>query len=130
MKKFMLLGLISGALAGCVSEYSGPVSGVIGPERAQGQFTAKLDGAGTFFVLTTRGLRCEGTYDSLSRQPTITADVACNDGRTGTMILTRSMNQLSGTAIGRLNDGTQGQFVFGDITFDQAFGDGGGAATR
>jgi len=66
----------------------------------------------------------------MSRAPTIEAPVNCNDGRTGRLLITRTMDMVSGTVIGQLSDGTQGRFVFGNLTFDQAFGNGSGARIR
>ena len=118
----MAVSLVSVVLlSGCATSFSVPVTGVLGQQAAQGQATARLSGEGDFWVLTTRGLRCEGTYDSLSSEPTITAGLNCNDGRTGNAIITRALDGLSGTVIGRLNDGTEGRFVFGNLRFDQAF---------
>lgn len=54
----------------------------------------------------------------------------CDDGRTGEAVVTRQADLISGSAIVQLNDGTRGQFVFGDVTFEQAFGAGGTARTR
>ncbi|MFD2175651.1 hypothetical protein [Rhodobacter lacus] len=121
--------LISAAivLSGC--EFSVPVTGMIGKEPAQGSATAKTSGIGTFEASTIDGLTCKGTYDSLTQTPTIWADVTCNDGRTGRLLITRSMDQLSGTATGKLSDGSMGRFVFGNLAFDQAFGSG-SATTR
>lgn len=130
MKRLIAIAAASLALAGCASEFSVPVTGVLGNQSAQGAATARMSGDGTFFVSTASGLRCEGTYDSLSRAPTIEAPVTCSDGRSGRLVITRTMNMVSGTVIGQLNDGTPGRFVFGDLTFDQAFGDGGGARIR
>lgn len=107
-------------LAGCGS-LSVPVTGFVGDQPAQGEATAKLSGAGTFWVMTTSGLRCEGIYDSITTRPTITSPVECSDGRSGTAIITRTMDQVSGTVIARLTDGTEGRFVFGNLQFDQAF---------
>ncbi len=115
------LGIL--ALAACATEFHAPVSGVIGEQRAQGQSTARIDGNGTFFVETVSGLRCEGTYDALDINPTIRAKATCNDGRSGTLLITRNISRGTGTAIGRLNDGTDARFVFGDISFAEAFGD-------
>lgn len=111
--------------AGCATEFSVPVTGAIGKEPAQGTATARMSGDGAFWVATTRGLRCEGSYDSKSRDPTITAPVTCNDGRTGNLIITRTLDGVSGTVIGRLSDGTESRFVFGNLSFDQAFGGSG-----
>lgn len=114
------------ALAAC--SFSVPVTGRIGEDLAQGQATAAASG-GTFSMATTLGLICQGNYDTTSREPTINAPVSCNDGRSGNLIITRTMDGLSGTVIGRLNDGTEAQFVFGNLTFDQAFS-GSGARIR
>lgn len=119
MKKTLLLIVM---LAGC-GEISVPVTGEIGGNLAQGQATAKMTGAGTFEVSTLDGLTCTGVYDALETAPTINAPTTCNDGRTGRLIITRSMNGLSGTVIGRLNDGTEARFVFGDVAFTQTTGD-------
>lgn len=117
-----LLGLVA-----CADSFSVPVTGNIGRDAAQGQATASLSGDGTFWVLTTRGLRCDGIYDDNSTEPTISAKVTCNDGRTGNAIITRTLDMLSGTVIARLSDGTEGRFVFGNLSYEQAFG---GAASR
>ncbi len=121
--------IAAASLSACANEVSVPATGRIGTELAQGAATARLSGEGSFFAMTPRGLRCEGTYDSLTTEPTLSVPIRCNDGRTGNLIITRQLNGISGTAIGRLSDGTLGQFVFGDLTFDQAFG-GSGASTR
>lgn len=106
------------ALTACT--YSTPINGELAGKPAQGTATASTSG-GTFFILNTDGLRCDGTYDALTEAITITAPVKCNDGRTGTAIITRKSNLISGTVIARLSDGTTGEFVFGDIPFDQEF---------
>ncbi len=116
----MLSGSMFVVLTGC--SMSVPVTGVIGDETAQGQATASSDGSGTFSVATIEGLSCNGTYDSLDRAPTISAPVVCNDGRTGNLLVTRTLDGVSGTVVGKLSDGTRGQFVFGNLTFEQAFG--------
>lgn len=127
MKK--MIALLAPLAAAACSPPTVPVTGTLGREAAQGQATANFDGNGTFWVITTRGLRCDGTYDAYSTDPTITAPVTCNDGRTGNLIITRSLDMVSGTVIGRLSDGTEGRFVFGNLQYSQAFG-GSGAQTR
>lgn len=121
--------LMGAAILLSACEFSVPVTGMIGKEPAQGSATAKTSGVGTFEASTIDGLTCKGTYDALTRAPTIWADVTCSDGRTGRLLITRSMDQLSGTATGKLSDGSTGRFVFGNLTFDQAFGSG-SAGTR
>lgn len=120
MKKVCLLLFALGACG----EIAVPVTGEIGGNLAQGQATARLSGEGTFDVATLDGLTCTGVYDALDTSPTITAPTTCSDGRTGKLIITRSMNGLSGTVIGRLSDGTEARFVFGDVAFSQQTGDG------
>ena len=122
MKHLSLVPLVSCTLAlSACGDLSVPVTGEIGSQPAQGQATAKFSGEGTFWVATTRGLRCDGTYDSLTRAPTISAPITCNDGRSGTAIITRTMDMVSGTVIASLQDGTEGRFVFGNLSFEQAF---------
>jgi hypothetical protein len=109
-------------LAGCATELSVPVTGFIGNEPAIGQTTARLSGQGDFTASTLDGLVCSGTYDSLDTSPSITIPATCNDGRTGTLIVARNTMTGGGTAIGRLSDGTEARFVYGNLTFEQAFG--------
>ena len=116
MKKILIATLL---LAGCDVSY--PVNGVFNGQPAQGTTTAKMSGVGTFSVYNTDGLNCHGTYDSLTMDITITAPVKCNDERTGTAIITRKSNLISGTAIVKLSDGSKGQFVFGDLSYAEEF---------
>ncbi len=110
---FVILGL-----AAC--SYSVPVTGEFAGKPALGTATA-ASGGGTFFVTQTNGFRCEGTYDALTFDITITAPVTCNDGRTGRAIISRKPDLVGGTVIVELNDGNTGQFVFGDLSFAQEF---------
>jgi hypothetical protein len=119
--RFVLAGCL--ALVGC-GEITVPVRGEIGAEQAIGLVTARFNGAGTFVITTESRLECNGTYDSWSRALTITAPVTCNDGRTGTAVITRLPDLYSGTVTGTLSDGTEGKLVFGDLAFDAAFGEG------
>lgn len=118
---------IAFATSACASEFAVPVTGQIGETIAQGEARARMDGNGTFSVATLDGLTCSGTYDSLNSAPTIQVPLSCSDGRTGRMLVTRA--GMSGTVVGRLSDGTEGRFVFGDLVFSNVF-PGGGAATR
>ncbi|NNM71414.1 hypothetical protein [Enterovirga aerilata] len=115
-------------LAGCATQISVPVSGQFGNGvPAAGQATARTSGEGDFWVQAPGGKRCSGTYNSLDTNPTIVVPVTCSNGARGEIVVTRQLNGLSGTAIGKLSDGTTGQFVFGDLKFEQAFGAGGKA---
>jgi hypothetical protein len=107
-----------------------PVTGQLADGTpAAGQATADFSGHGSFWVQVPGGVRCSGSYDANNTNPSIVAPVLCNDGRRGEAVITRQLNGLSGTAIVKLVDGTRGQFVFGDLRFDQAFGTGGIATT-
>jgi hypothetical protein len=117
------------AVGGCASlEISVPVTGQYGGGIAAiGQATARGDGNGTFWVQAPAGLRCEGTYDSLDTNPSIIVPVKCTGGISGEVVIARRIGRGSGTAIAKLSNGQTGQFVFGDLTFEQAFGSGGKA---
>ena len=122
---------LGAALAGCAQELRVPVTGQTSSGvPAAGEAIARTSGEGEFWVKIPGSTRCKGTYDSLSMSPTLVVDVRCDDGRSGEAVVTRQADFVSGSAIVRLNDGTRAQFVFGDVTFEQAFGDGGTARTR
>jgi hypothetical protein len=46
--------------------------------------------------------------------PTISMVVQCNDGRKGIAVVTRDPSGQSGHGRVRLNDGTEGDLIFGD----------------
>ncbi|MGV6848577.1 MAG: hypothetical protein ACWA5A_09380 [Marinibacterium sp.] len=117
----MKLSVAAGLLFLSACSYSVPVAGTLGREAMQGQATAALSG-GTFWVVSPGGLRCDGTYDALDSNPTIQAPVSCNDGRQGILVISRTTDMTSGTVIGKLDDGTEGRFVFGNLQYGQAFG--------
>ncbi|MDJ0631077.1 MAG: hypothetical protein QNJ44_22660 [Rhodobacter sp.] len=107
------------ALAGCSASW--PVNGELGGDPVTGTATAAVSG-GSFRVQNARGLVCAGTYDAYSAEITITAPVTCSDGRKGRAVISRKTNLLAGTGIVRLDDGTEGRFVFGDLSFAKEFG--------
>lgn len=107
------------AIAGCT--YSLPVVGELDGEPAQG--TSVVSAAeGRFTVTAVSGLSCSGTHSSTDTSVTITAQVTCNDGQTGTALITRKSNFISGTAVIRLSGGRTGRFVFGDLSYGEEFG--------
>ncbi len=123
--------------AGCVSSggarelFSIPVTGQLNDGRAaSGQATAFSDGRGTFWVKFPGGPRCGGDYNVRDTNPTLVVPVSCSNGKRGEAVITRQRDLMSGTAIVQLNDRSRGQFVFGDLTFEQAFGRGGTARIR
>lgn len=75
---------------------------------------ARLTGVGTFEASTSSGLTCRATYDALTRAPILRVPVYCIDGRAGALLVTWQTDLVAGTAIAQLDDGTEGQFVFGN----------------
>jgi len=80
----------------------------------RGTATAAMTGSGTFSVSDGK-LTCAGSYNSLDMSPTISMPVQCNDGRKGIITATRNWDGLSGAGRVRLNDGTEGDFIFGEM---------------
>lgn len=123
------VGVIAIAVGACASEVKVPITGDIQGRPAAGQAVARSGGSGEFWVQEPGGPRCSGTYDPYDTNPTIIVPVSCTDGRSGETVITRQLDGLSGTAVVALNDGSRGQFVFGNVRYEQAFGSGGKAAT-
>jgi hypothetical protein len=130
--------VIAAALSACAAPPSGepvamfslPVTGQFGSVPAAGQATAFNNGIGRFWVQTPGGARCSGEYQVRDPSPALVVPGTCSDGKRGQIVITRTANLMSGSAIVRLSDGTRGQFVFGDLTYGQTFGAGGSARVR
>jgi hypothetical protein len=128
--RVMGIVMLGAALGGCAAvQVAVPVSGQIGGKAAAGQAIGRGDGSGDFWAQIPGGLRCDGKYDSLNNEPSFVIPVTCSNGQSGEMVVTRAADRVSGSAIATLSDGTKGQFVFGNLKFDQTFGSGGGAST-
>jgi hypothetical protein len=80
-----------------------------------GTNTAALSG-GSFSVSDGK-LTCSGSYDPFQYSRTISMPVICNDGRKGIIRATRDTTQ-SGSGTVRLDDGYQGDFVYGDAALN------------
>lgn len=107
--------------AGC-AKITVPVSGRIGGQPVSGETSGTVTGEGVFAVTLANGGRCSGTYDPLTMVKKFTVPVECTDGRTGVLDVERKDDGVSGTATGRLSDGTLGQFVFGSyLRYDDEF---------
>jgi hypothetical protein len=91
---------------------------------AAGQATAYNNGVGEFWVQFPGSMRCTGTYAVRDPNPTIVVPVTCGSRIRREAVITRQADLMSGTAIVGLNNGKRGQFVFGNLTFEQAFGQG------
>lgn len=105
--------LLAPIIAACshtfpVAVVSGGVPGGI----MRGSGTASLSG-GTFSV-SNGTLTCAGNYDATDTSQTITVPVLCNDGRKGLITATRNRSGIGGGGRFTLNDGTTGDFIFGE----------------
>ncbi len=82
-------------------------------EVLTGTTTASVEG-GSFQVATPNGnIVCRGNYDAFDTRPTISAPVACSDGRYGTITVTRAPSGRSGVGTVSLVDGASGSVAFG-----------------
>lgn len=91
---------------------------------AAGQATAYNNGVGEFWVQFPGSMRCAGTYAVRDPNPTIVVPVTCGSKIRGEAVITRQADLMSGTAIVGLSNGKRGQFVFGNLRFEQVFGQG------
>ncbi len=96
----------------CACSKTVPVAVVMNDGVLRGSTTAALDGG--HFEVSRGGLKCAGTYNALSPSVTITIPVLCNDGRRGIVTATREAGGQSGGGRVRMDDGTEGDFIFGE----------------
>jgi hypothetical protein len=78
----------------------------------RGTNTASLSEAS--FSVSSGTLSCGGSYNPLDTSLTISMPVLCNDGRKGIVTATRDRTGMSGGGHFTLNDGTTGDFIFGE----------------
>ena len=109
MKNMVSILITILSLSGCSSTI--PVA-VIGQDGRilTGTNTVSLS-EGSFYV-TDGKLTCSGSYNPLQQSQTISMPVICDDGRKGIVKATRD-TATSGSGTVRLNDGYQGDFIFG-----------------
>jgi hypothetical protein len=67
-----------------------------------------------YFNVSSGTVSCAGSYSLGHVLPTMSVPVLCNDGRKGIIISTRDYCGMSGGGTFTLNDGTTGNFIFGD----------------
>ena len=105
---------ITGLLLLCGCSTTVPVA-VIGAKEGtlRGSATASLTGGS--FEVSKGDLKCAGTYNALSNSMTITIPVLCNDGRRGIVTATREAGGQSGGGRVRMDDGTEADFIFGEV---------------
>jgi hypothetical protein len=109
----ILVTVLGLSLSGCGSITLPAAVKMSGGETLIGTTTAATSG-GSFQVSNATGtLKCSGTYDPFDTSPVITAPVSCDDGRYGTITVTRAPNGMSGTGTVNLADGSSGNLAFG-----------------
>ncbi|QRE74630.1 hypothetical protein [Methylobacterium aquaticum] len=102
-----------------------PITGQLANgHAAAGQATGYDNGVGEFWVAFPGSIRCTGSWSVRDPNPTIVIPVACGSRLKGEAIVTRQAGLMTGSAIVALSNGQRGQFVFGDLTYEQAFGQG------
>lgn len=112
LRRFSALALTL-MLTGCGSITLPAAVKMNGGEVLTGTTTAALSG-GTFQVKSPTGsLVCSGNYDALDTNPVLMAPVTCNDGRYGTITMTRDIANQSGIGTVRLASGETGNVAFG-----------------
>jgi len=127
-----VVGLTALGSAACIpDEISVPITGRLSDGTlAAGEATSRRDGHGALWVQIPGGFRCEGKYNSLERSASVVVPVTCSNGLKGEAVVAIQLDRMSGTALVRLSDGRRGQFVFGNLSFEQAFGAGGRVKTK
>jgi len=110
MKQLKYLGLLSIlTISGCTT---------IIPVAFIGQDGRVLTGTNTVslsngsFTVSDGKLTCSGSYNPLQQSQTISMPIICSDGRKGMVRAIRD-TATSGSGTVRLNDGYQGDFLFG-----------------
>ena len=81
----------------------GVLHGSIRIEQTQGSYSVSK---GTF--------SCTGTYGLSSVRTLMYVPIRCSDGRKGTASVRNDPSAMSGTGSFTMNDGSTGEFVFGD----------------
>lgn len=90
---------------------------------ASGEVVAMGNGAGTVTVKFPAGLRCKGEYDWRDRKPVFTVPLDCGNGIRGEGVVKRYRPGIRGMATVSLNNGVSGRFVYGAMTFEEAYGE-------
>ena len=102
-----------------------PITGQLANgNAAAGQATGFNNGVGEFWVAFPGSIRCTGSWSVRDPNPTIVIPVTCGARVRGEAIVTRQAGFMTGSAIVALNNGQRGQFVFGELSYEQAFGQG------
>ncbi|WP_288583002.1 hypothetical protein [uncultured Methylobacterium sp.] len=130
MKKLALLSFLPALLTAEAKAQPAPIFAIpitgqlANGNAAAGQATGFDNGVGEFWVAFPGSIRCTGSWSVRDPNPTIVIPVTCGARVKGEAIVTRQAGFMAGSAIVALSNGQRGQFVFGDLSFDQAFGQG------
>ncbi|WP_207182330.1 hypothetical protein [Methylobacterium indicum] len=130
MKTLAILPLVLPLLAGTAIAqpaplFAVPITGQLANGlAAAGQATGYDNGVGEVWVAFPGSMRCTGTWSVRDPNPTIVIPVTCGARVRGEAIVTRQAGFMTGSAIVALSNGQRGQFVFGSLTYEQAFGQG------
>lgn len=119
MKHTFLLLVMCGLLSACVGRVL-PLRMVTDKDEV---FTGELKWSpseGTAQVTGPNGMTCKGTYDQFNNVQIVKMYVSCSDGRHGTVTAIRDLplGCGHGTGSGKLSDGTQLTFAWGQTRID------------
>ena len=110
MKMLKHLGLASAlVISGCATTIPVAVIGQDGRVLTGTNTVSLSEGS---FTVSDGKLTCSGSYNPLQQSQTISMPVICSDGRKGIVRAIRD-TATSGSGTVRLNDGYQGDFLFG-----------------
>jgi hypothetical protein len=115
MNKRVLFIIMCGLLSAC-GEIRVPVKAETNKDEVfTGEIIASLT-EGSAHLESTNGITCRGTYDQFSTEQVVMMYMSCSDGRHGKLTATRDLplGSQSGTGIGKMNDGTQVTFAWGN----------------
>jgi hypothetical protein len=115
MKTKYLLILVCGLLSGC-GQIRVPVQAETDKDEVfTGEIVASLT-EGSTHLESKSGIKCQGTYDQFTTEQIVMLYISCSDGRHGKITATRDLplGSQSGTGSGKMNDGTQVTFAFGN----------------
>jgi len=120
MKRRLLLVVMCGLLSGCAERVL-PLRVVTDKDE---MFIGELKWSlseGTAHVTSKSGVTCHATYDQLNNVQVVKMYMSCSDGRHGTVMATRDLplGCGHGTGTGKLTDGTQVTFAWGQQRIDE-----------
>lgn len=118
MKKLIILAFATIILSAC--SVTLPVDGKLlrSNDRFLGEATGYMDRTGIMLVTSLNGKKCTGSFEYLT-SATGKGIFNCDDNRTGTFLF--NSNGYRGNGMGKLNDGEEFAFAFGDPAHTKDF---------